>query len=147
MSFAFPYTTEEEVPRSIQANNLVIITTSFPLRINLHTVWTNRYGSPGIQSIPCPFKCLYVTAEKPFKIVTVNSGVTVQTQLPLSCGWHTNIVALFRSAAEVEHNDHIVTGSMLIPTLESNDIVGIIYMENINKLTTQATAVPFCIQP
>jgi len=56
---------------------------------------------------------LYVAAEKPLKIITVDRGITVQAQFPQSSRRHADRVVLLRSVTEIEHNDNIVPEKFL----------------------------------
>src|SRR5215207_9363557 len=125
----------------------MLLSFSCILRENQHAVRSNGESGTGIQPVSWISNSLHVTAVKPLETVTVNRRITVQAEFPYPGGGHADLIIFFRGVTEIEHHDHIVARSVLVPALESENVVRVIHMVNVQKLPAQPAAEPIFVQP
>lgn len=71
------------------------------------------------------------------EIVIVTLPVTVETELPGSCGGEANNVVILWLVIEIGNDHNVIRRSALVPTVEGNDLTFIVQVIDLGELPAE----------
>lgn len=61
--------------------------------------------------------------------------IAIESHPPSALTWKSDTVSIIGTIAKVDDHDHIISSTPVLPTMEGNQFIFIIYVEDINVLT------------